>query len=237
MTNRRPSSARWLEEHRTDPYVAAARRDGYRSRAAYKLLELDSSLAARSGGKGLFRSGDAVIELGAAPGGWTQVATTRVGERGRVVALDLLPMDPVPGALILCGDFLDDAILELLRAGLGPSGKADVLLSDMAPNMTGFKVADQGRGSVLVETALDFADGILRPGGRVVLKMFQGPDFHDLVRQARLRFTNVKVEKPPASRDRSAELYLIGTGFRADPMNSPEDFSDRGMPCESSNRH
>ncbi|MBF0190174.1 MAG: RlmE family RNA methyltransferase [Magnetococcales bacterium] len=226
MSNRRPSSARWLEEHRNDPYVAAARRDGYRSRAAYKLLEIDASVAARNVGKGLFRIGDTVVELGAAPGGWTQVAARRVGDQGRVVAVDLLPMDPIPGALVLCGDFLDDAILEQLRAGFGPSGQADVLLSDMAPNMTGVRVADQGRGSLLVEAALDFAFAVLRPGGRVVLKMFQGPDFHDLVRMARLRFTHVKVEKPPASRDRSAELYLIGTGFRADPVASHEDLLD-----------
>ncbi|MBF0271977.1 MAG: RlmE family RNA methyltransferase [Magnetococcales bacterium] len=226
MSNRRPSSARWLEEHRNDPYVAAARRDGYRSRAAYKLLEIDASVAARNVGKGLFRNGDTVVELGAAPGGWTQVAARRVGEQGRVVAVDLLPMDPIPGALILCGDFLDDAILEQLQAGFGPSGRADVLLSDMAPNMTGVRIADQGRGALLVEAALDFAFSVLRPGGRVVLKMFQGPDFHDLVRTARLRFAHVKVEKPPASRDRSAELYLIGTGFRADPVASHEDFLD-----------
>ncbi|MEO5345014.1 MAG: RlmE family RNA methyltransferase [Magnetococcus sp. YQC-9] len=214
MANRRPSSARWLEEHRNDPYVAAARREGYRSRAAYKLIEIDAALAARSNGQGLFRPGDVVVELGAAPGGWTQVAANRVGERGRVVAMDLLPMDPLPGVLILQGDFLDEAILEPLRDGLGPTGQADVLLSDMAPNMTGFKVADQGRGSLLVEAALDFAVQVLRPGGRIVLKLFQGPDFHELVRLIRLRFVQVKVEKPPASRDRSAELYLIGSGFK-----------------------
>ncbi|MBF0626711.1 MAG: RlmE family RNA methyltransferase [Magnetococcales bacterium] len=234
MSNRRPSSARWLEEHRNDPYVAAARRDGYRSRAAYKLLEIDSALAARSGGRGLFRPGDVVLELGAAPGGWTQVAARRVGDAGRVVAMDLLPMDPVPGVLILQGDFLDEAILEPLRLGLGPTGRADVVLSDMAPNMTGVKIADQGRGSLLVEAALGFASEVLRPGGRIVLKMFQGPDFHDLVRAARIHFTQVKVEKPPASRDRSAELYLIGSGFRAAPMAFQEEtLQDRGIPCAS----
>ncbi|NGZ05172.1 MAG: RlmE family RNA methyltransferase [Magnetococcales bacterium] len=226
MTKRRPSSARWLAEHRSDPYVAAARREGYRSRAAYKLLEIDASLAAREAGKGLIRPGDAVVELGAAPGGWSQVAASRVGMHGRVVALDLLPMDPIPGVVILCGDFLDDALLEPLRAGLGPSGKADVLLSDMAPNMTGVKIADQGRGSVLAEAALDFACTILRPGGRIVLKLFQGPDFQELVRMARLRFSRVKVEKPPASRDRSAELYLVGSGFRDAPMVLQEHFSE-----------
>ncbi|MBF0340165.1 MAG: RlmE family RNA methyltransferase [Magnetococcales bacterium] len=233
MTNRRPSSARWLEEHRNDPYVAAARRDGYRSRAAYKLIEIDAAMAARNGGRGLLHRGNVVVELGAAPGGWTQVAAVRVGAAGRVVALDLLPMDPVPGALILLGDFLDDAILEPLRAGLGPSGQADVVLSDMAPNMTGFKVADQGRGALLAEAAFDFAFSVLRPGGGVVLKLFQGPDFHGQVRRARTHFDFVKVEKPPASRDRSAELYLIGTGFRPDSVSFPEEFSDRGMPCES----
>ncbi|MBF0261989.1 MAG: RlmE family RNA methyltransferase [Magnetococcales bacterium] len=214
MTNRRPSSARWLEEHRNDPYVSAARRDGYRSRAAYKLIEIDTALAARSQGRGLFRPGDVVVELGAAPGGWTQVAASRVGDHGRVVAMDLLPMDPVPGALILQGDFLDEAVLEPLRAGMGPTGQADVLLSDMAPNMTGFKVADQGRVSVLAQASLDFAVEVLRPGGRIVLKLFQGPDFHELVRLTRMLFSSVKVEKPPASRDRSAELYLIGSGFK-----------------------
>ncbi|MBF0438475.1 MAG: RlmE family RNA methyltransferase [Magnetococcales bacterium] len=214
MTNRRPSSARWLEEHRNDPYVAAARREGYRSRAAFKLLELDASVAARNRGKGLLCPGNVVAELGAAPGGWTQVAVQRVGERGRVVAVDLLPMDPIPGAQIFCGDFLDDGLLNELHTWLGPNGRADVILSDMAPNMTGMKIADQGRGAMLAEAAFEFAESVLRPGGHLVVKLFHGPEFHLMVRMARTRFEGVKVEKPPASRDRSAEHYLIALGFR-----------------------
>ncbi|MBF0294712.1 MAG: RlmE family RNA methyltransferase [Magnetococcales bacterium] len=213
MTARRPSSARWLEEHRNDPYVAAARREGYRSRAAYKLLELDQSVMARNRGHGLVNRGDAVAELGAAPGGWTQVAVERAGREGRVVAVDLLPMEPLPGAVIVQGDFLEEAIVEQVRACFGPSGQADVVLSDMAPNMTGYKLADQGRGGLLAEAAFEFAREVLRPGGRLVVKLFQGPDFHLLVRQARAMFASVKVEKPPASRDRSAEQYLVGIGL------------------------
>ncbi|MBF0127701.1 MAG: RlmE family RNA methyltransferase [Magnetococcales bacterium] len=214
MTNRRPSSARWLEEHRNDPYVAAARRDGYRSRAAYKLLELNASVMARNRGKGLVCAGDAVAELGAAPGGWTQVAARLVGGSGRVVAVDLLPMDPIPGALIVCGDFLEEGVVARVRDFFGTGGRADVVLSDMAPNMTGFKLADHGRGELLAESAFEFAQSVLRPGGRLVVKLFQGPDFHQMVRQARMLFDLVKVEKPPASRDRSAEHYLVGVGFR-----------------------
>lgn len=204
-----------MDEHRHDPYVLAAHRDGYRSRAAYKLLELNSAVVARSGGKPLVRPGDVVAELGAAPGGWTQVAVKLAGAQGRVMAVDLLPMEPIEGARILCGDFLDDAVMLEVQSFFGPQGLADVVLSDMAPNMTGIKIADQGQGEVLAEAAFEFAYRVLRPGGRLVVKLFQGPEFHQMVRQARMLFEGVKVEKPPASRDRSAEHYLVGLGFRA----------------------
>lgn len=222
MTKRRPSSGRWLMEHHTDPYVLAARRDGYRSRAAYKLLELNDSVKARNMGKGLIRAHDWVVDLGAAPGGWTQVALQLVGKQGRVVGVDLLPMDPIPGARIICGDFLELAVVEQVRDGLGAQGMADVVLSDMAPNMTGVKVADQGQGEVLAESAFEFVETMLRPGGRLVVKLFQGPDFHAMVRRARVMFDGVKVEKPPASRGRSAEHYLVGIGFRAAATASQE---------------
>lgn len=216
MTKRRPSSARWMEEHRNDPYVIAAHRDGYRSRAAYKLLELNEAVAARCGGKGLIRPGDVVVDLGAAPGGWTQVAARLAGEQGRVVAVDLLPMESMAGAFVVCGDFLQEAVWDQVIAFLGgPHIQANVVLSDMAPNMTGIKIADQGQGEVLAESAFEFVQTHLRPGGRLVVKLFQGPEFHNMVRQARLMFEGVKVEKPPASRGRSAEHYLIGIGYRA----------------------
>lgn len=224
MPRRRPSSARWLQEHRDDPYVAAARREGYRSRAAYKLLELQT-LAQSSvqqtghrtrGSEGglLIRPGMTVVDLGAAPGGWTQVATTLVGDKGRVVAIDLLPMKPIDGCDILQGDFLDATVLKHIHATLDGSECVHVILSDMAPNMSGISCVDQSRGERLAEEAFQFAETTLGLGGDLVLKVFQGQSFHTIVARARKHFNKVKIIKPRASRDRSSEHYLMGLGFR-----------------------
>ncbi|MEO5366585.1 MAG: RlmE family RNA methyltransferase [Magnetococcus sp. WYHC-3] len=225
MSKRRPSSHRWLQEHHSDPFVKAARLEGYRSRAAYKLLEIQQQMR-------LIHPGDTVVELGAAPGGWTQVALAWVGASGRYVALDILPMDPVAvpledgcaQALVLQGDFLEQTTLDALALALGQppgvwdrpgAGVADVVLSDMAPNMTGFKAADQGRGELLAESAFEFARAALRPGGVLVVKLFQGPGFHDILRVARREYRQVRVVKPEASRGRSPEQYLVASGFSA----------------------
>ncbi|MEO5349677.1 MAG: RlmE family RNA methyltransferase [Magnetococcus sp. YQC-3] len=216
MPQRRPSSARWLQEHRDDPYVAAAKRDGYRSRAAYKLLELQTYPKEHGGLVGglLIQPGMTVVDLGAAPGGWTQVATGLVGTKGRVVATDILPIAPLAGAEIVQGDFLDDAVLGQIMALLGEAGLAHVILSDMAPNMSGIATVDQARGELLAESAFQFAETTLHPGGRLVLKIFQGSSFHTVVSHARRLFEHVKLVKPRASRARSAEQYLLGLGFR-----------------------
>ncbi|MBF0182772.1 MAG: RlmE family RNA methyltransferase [Magnetococcales bacterium] len=220
MTRRRPSSARWLQEHREDPYVAAAKRDGYRSRAAYKLLELQTYPHAHrqpdQPASLLIQPGMTVVDLGAAPGGWSQVAAQLVAPGGRVVAIDLLPMAPLPGVDFVEGDFLDEQVLAQLNTLLDQEKNprsAHVILSDMAPNMSGIPSVDQARGELLAESAFQFAETTLRPGGRLVLKVFQGSSFHSIVAQARQRFERVKLIKPRASRDRSPEQYLLGLGF------------------------
>jgi 23S rRNA (uridine2552-2'-O)-methyltransferase len=214
MVKRRPSSARWLQEHHDDPYVLKARREGYRSRAVYKLLEIEEDLRAKSAGKKrLFRPGMTVVDLGAAPGGWTQIAVKLAGKQGQVVAVDILPMEPVPGALVMQGDFLDDGVLAQVKQGLGTRGRADLVLSDMAPNMSGFKSADRAKGELLAEAAFAFVEEVLEPGGAMVVKLFQGTGFHAMVQQARVLFDKVKVIKPKASRARSPEHYIIGLGY------------------------
>ncbi|MBF0161315.1 MAG: RlmE family RNA methyltransferase [Magnetococcales bacterium] len=217
MSQRRPSSARWLQEHREDPYVLAARREGYRSRAAYKLLELQTfpkEHYRQGSDRGLLiQPGMTLVDLGAAPGGWTQVASRLVAPQGRVVAVDLLPMDPVAGAEVILGDFLEEGVLQQVAERLGGSGLAHVILSDMAPNMSGIPCVDQARGEVLAESAFQFAQERLHPGGSLVLKIFQGSSFHAIVGHARQLFERVKLVKPRASRDRSAEHYLLGLGF------------------------
>lgn len=209
MAKRRPSSKRWMREHLEDPYVKAAKEQGYRSRAVFKLLQILEKHP-------VLAPGMAVVDLGAAPGGWTQAAVKAVGRTGTVVALDILPMEPMSGAEVIQGDFLEDAVLEELLAAL-PDGRAGAILSDMAPNMMGVKSADRARGEVLAETAFQMAEEVLEPGGGMIVKVFQGAGFHDLVREARKRFKRVKVVKPPASRSRSAETYLVGEGFDPDP--------------------
>jgi 23S rRNA (uridine2552-2'-O)-methyltransferase len=199
------SSTRWLQRQLNDPYVAAAKREGYRSRAAYKLLEIDQKYH-------LLKRGARVVDLGAAPGGWTQVAVARVGPQGRVVALDIEAMALVPGAEVLHGDFTAAGAAERLRAALG--GPADVVLSDMSPPTTGHAATDHLRIVALTEAALDFAETTLAPGGAFVAKVFQGGAAKHLLERLKRLFAGVKHVKPPASRKESPELYVVATGFR-----------------------
>ncbi len=207
---RRPaSSTRWLDRQLNDPYVAEARRQGYRSRAAFKLIEIDDRLR-------LLRPGQIVVDLGAAPGGWTQVALERIRAAetgGRVVALDRLEMDAVPGADILLGDFLESGTLAKLEGTLD-GATADLVLSDLSPSTTGHKATDHLRILALAEDALDFAERVLKPGGAFVAKVFRGGADGDLLKRVRARFETVRHIKPPASRADSAETYLVARGFR-----------------------
>jgi 23S rRNA (uridine2552-2'-O)-methyltransferase len=206
---RSASSERWLRRQRSDPYVAEARRRGYRSRAAFKLIELDDRFR-------LLKPGARVVDLGAAPGGWTQVAAERVCAKGlpcgRVVALDLAPVEPVAGAETLVGDIFDVAMPARIRDNLG--GPADVVLSDMAPAASGHKGADHLRIIALAEAALDLAMDVLTPGGSFVCKVWQGGGAPDLIAALKRAFVTVRHAKPPASRAESAEVYVIATGFR-----------------------
>ena len=203
--SRSKASQRWLERQLNDPYVRAAQQQGLRSRAAFKLLEMDDK-------HGLIRPGARVLDLGAAPGGWTQVAAERAGPGGRVVAVDLLPMDPVPGATILQGDFQDDSVAAAALEALG--GTADLVLSDMAPNTTGHGATDHLRIMALAELALDTALAALAPGGGFVAKVFQGGSERSFLDTLKRRFGAVRHAKPPASRKDSSELYVVATGFR-----------------------
>jgi 23S rRNA (uridine2552-2'-O)-methyltransferase len=203
---RSAASQRWLTRQLNDPYVAAAKQQGFRSRAAFKLVELDERFR-------LIRRGVKVIDLGAAPGGWTQVAMQRGA--ARVVGVDLLPIDPVAGAVMLRGDFSEPEIQERLIAELG--SKADLVLSDMAPNTTGHAATDHLRIMALAETALDFAAEVLAEGGGFVAKVFQGGAEQAMLRRLKQRFAVVRHAKPPASRKESSELYVVATGFRCRP--------------------
>jgi 23S rRNA (uridine2552-2'-O)-methyltransferase len=203
---RSKSSRRWLDRHVNDPYVHRAQAEGWRSRAAFKLLELDDR-------DRFLRPGSRVVDLGAAPGGWSQVAAARVGPKGRVIALDLLPMEPIPGVTFLQGDFRTEGVLEVLRTEVGPR-VVDVVISDLAPNVSGVAVVDQPRAMHLAELALDFAGECLVEGGTLVIKLFQGTGFDELVAAARGRFRRVAVRKPKASRPESREVYLVAQGFR-----------------------
>ncbi len=201
------SSRRWLDRHFSDEYVKLAQRDGYRSRAAYKLLEIQDK-------DHLIKPGMRVVDLGAAPGGWTQIAVKLVGLKGRVVALDLLPMDPIAGVDFIEGDFREDQVLAALRDTLGGE-PVDLVLSDMAPNVTGMSVVDQPRAIYLCELALDFCREMLQPGGSMVVKVFQGEGFEQFLKEVRSRFDKVVSRKPDASRAKSREIYLVARGFRA----------------------
>jgi len=203
---RSKSSSRWLREHHSDEYVQRSRADGYRSRASYKLLELQKS-------DRLIRKGDLVVDLGAAPGGWTQVAAQLVGEKGCVVASDILPMDSLADVEFVQGDFTEDEVLERVLAALG-GRRADLVMSDMAPNMSGIRDVDQPRAMLLAELALEFARKVLKPGGKFVCKVFHGEGFDVFVKELRMAFGTVLTRKPDASRGRSREVYVISKEFR-----------------------
>ncbi|MBK1629966.1 23S rRNA methyltransferase [Thiohalocapsa halophila] len=207
---RSKSSQRWLQRQASDPYVRRSKAEGYRSRAAYKLLEIDRK-------DRLLRPGLCVVDLGAAPGGWAQVAAQAVGRRGRVLALDLLEMPPIEGVDNIIGDFHDEAVLAQALAWLdaGESARgADLVLSDMAPNVSGMKVVDQPKSMLLVELAMDFAERVLKPGGNLVVKAFQGAGFDEALRDLRGHFDKVVCRKPEASRSQSRETYFVAKGFR-----------------------
>lgn len=201
---RKASSNQWLERHINDPYVQAAQREGYRSRAAFKLLEMDEKYK-------LLKPGMAVVDLGAAPGGWSQIAVAR--GCSPVVGIDILPMDPMPGAEFIEMDFMDDEAPEKLIAMLG-GVKPDIVLSDIAPNTTGHRATDHLRIMMLVEAGYEFTVQILKPGGAFVAKVFQGGTESALLSRIKREFTTAKHIKPPSSRQESAEMYLIATGFK-----------------------
>ncbi|MEJ2533343.1 MAG: 23S rRNA (uridine(2552)-2'-O)-methyltransferase RlmE [Halioglobus sp.] len=206
MAKKRSSSKAWLREHREDPYVQQAQREGYRSRACYKLIELQEK-------DRLIRPGMTVIDLGSAPGGWSQVAAEQVGRRGTVIASDILPMDSVAGVVFIQGDFTEEEILRRILDAVGDV-PVDLVMSDMAPNLSGMNAVDQPRSIYLVELALDLAKRVLAPGGCFVAKIFQGEGFDELIREARGLFRQVSTRKPQASRPRSREVYMVAKDFR-----------------------
>lgn len=206
MTRRTQSSSRWLAEHFTDPFVKRAHAEGWRSRAVFKLEEADKK-------ERLLRQGMTVLDLGAAPGAWSQYARTKVGPTGKVIASDILPMDGLTGVEFVLGDFREDAVSAQLLALTGERA-VDVLLSDMAPNMSGMGAVDQPRAMVLSELALEMAGRVLKPGGGTLIKVFQGSGFQELTVAARRQFKSVRFLKPAASRARSAEIYLLASGLR-----------------------
>ncbi|HEY0974145.1 MAG TPA: 23S rRNA (uridine(2552)-2'-O)-methyltransferase RlmE [Solimonas sp.] len=204
---RRPSSARWLAEHRADPYVQEARRLGYRSRATFKLIEIQEK-------DRLLKPGQIVVDLGAAPGGWSQWARPQLGAKGRLIALDILPMDPLPNVDFILGDFREETVLHELEARVGDQ-TVDLVLSDMAPNISGIDAADQAGSIYLCELALEFARAHLKPRGHLLVKAFQGEGFDAYLKSLREAFESVTIRKPKASRPRSKEVYLLARNFRA----------------------
>lgn len=203
---KRSSSGRWKQRQARDPFVRRARTEGWRSRAAFKLIEIDDR-------DRLLRRGVTVLDLGAAPGGWSQVAAERVGPAGRVIAVDLLEIEPIEGVVRIRGDFSDESTLESIAGALGPAG-ADVVLSDVAPNISGNWSVDQPRSMALANDVLGACGRLLRPGGSLVVKVFQGEGFEDLVREARAVFDAVRIRKPAASRAESREMYLVAGNRR-----------------------
>ncbi len=208
MKRTRTSKA-WMQEHVNDPFVQRANAEGYRSRASVKRMEIVDR-------DHLVRSGEIVVDLGAAPGGWSQVAALRMKKQGRVIALDLLAMEPLPGVEFIQGDFREDAVLEKLESSLA-GARVGLVLSDMAPNMSGILVSDQARIMHLAELGLEFSRRWLKPEGAFLVKLFQGYGYEDFVREMKQVFKVVAVRKPDASRDRSAELYLLGQGMKIEP--------------------
>lgn len=200
------SSNRWLQEHFSDQYVKQSQSDGYRSRASYKLIELNKK-------DRLFKRGMSVVDLGAAPGGWTQVAMELIGDDGTVVASDILSMDSIAGVDFIQGDFTEASVYEELLNALDGE-KTDLVISDMAPNMSGIAAIDQPASMYLVELALDFADSTLAKGGGFACKIFHGEGFDDFLKACRARFSSVSIRKPDASRARSKETYIVAKGFR-----------------------
>lgn len=205
MAKRTKSSRRWLQEHERDVYVKRAREEGYRSRAVFKLEEIQRT-------DRILRPGMTVVDLGAAPGGWSQLSAKILRGKGRIIALDILPMDEIVGVEFILGDFSSDEVLRQLEATLGDE-PVQLVLSDMAPNMSGIADVDHDRSMYLVELALDFAKSHLTPGGDFLVKVFQGRSFQPFMAELRKAFGTVKVRKPPASRQRSSELYLLARNF------------------------
>jgi len=205
-SSRSKSSGRWLKEHFDDVYVKKSQQDGWRSRASYKLLEIQEK-------DNVIKPGMTVLDLGAAPGGWSQVAAKFVGDKGRVFASDILPMDQFEDVCFIQGDFTEDHVFEAILEAMGGE-KADVVISDMAPNMSGIADVDIPKSMYLVELALDMARHVLKPGGTFVAKVFQGEGFDTLLKDMRNDYQKVYSRKPDASRARSKEIYQIGKGFR-----------------------
>lgn len=207
MSKKRSSSSkRWLAEHENDIYVQQARKLGYRSRAVFKLQELQDK-------DRLLKSGQIVVDLGAAPGGWSQWARPQLGDKGRLIALDILPMDALADVEFILGDFREESVLKELEARVGKQA-VDLVLSDMAPNITGIDTADQVSSIYLCELALDFAKNHLKPKGAFVVKVFQGEGFEAYLKDVRQTFESVTIRKPKASRPRSREVYLVARNFR-----------------------
>jgi len=213
------SNRDWIERHLADPYVQAANREGYRSRAAYKLIQIDDR-------DRLIRAPATVVELGAAPGSWTQVIVKRLSDRagslrGRVIALDLLPIEPIAGVQAIEGDFREESVERSLAEALG-GRPADLILSDMSPNLSGIGAADAARSQDLCELALQFAVNHLKPGGDLLVKAFHASGYGQYVHQLKKRFKTVSVRKPAASRPESAEVYLLARGLKPDPAPPSE---------------
>jgi len=202
------TSKRWLKEHFDDPFVKQAQKDGYRSRASYKLLEVQEK-------DRLLKPGMTVLDLGAAPGGWSQVASRLIGEKGRIIASDILAMDSIPDVTFIQGDFTEDKVFEEILAAIGDQ-QVDLVISDMAPNMSGTPEVDQPRAMYLCELALDMAERVLRPGGDFLIKVFHGEGFDAYFKHMRGRFEKIVTRKPDASRGRSRETYLLGRGYLGD---------------------
>lgn len=201
------TSKAWMQEHLNDTFVKRAQKDGYRARAAYKLLEIDDK-------DKLIKPGMTVIDLGSTPGSWSQVAVQRIKGQGRVIALDILDMHPIPGVEFICGDFREEVVLKQLEASLN-NKLVDLVIADMAPNMSGLKDVDQAGATYLTELALDFCQQWLKPGGNFLVKVFIGSGFDEIVKQMRGQFEKVVTRKPKASRDRSSEVYLLGLQRKA----------------------
>ena len=208
MAQRSKSSHNWLREHFNDPFVKQAQKDGYRSRASYKLLEIQEK-------DRLIRPGMSVIDLGAAPGGWSQVTSRLIGGQGRLIASDILEMDSIPDVTFIQGDFTQDEVLAQILEAVGNS-QVDLVISDMAPNMSGTPAVDMPKAMFLCELALDLASRVLRPGGDFLIKIFQGEGFDTYLKDVRQKFDKVQMRKPSSSRDRSREQYLLGRGYRGE---------------------